>query len=178
MSNTSTIRLIRLDDVIETTIAGLTSTAPTKSIVSILPNPQIRLREFSWTFIYPIICLISVCTQSINIAVFVRLTKDRLNKYCLVHSISYFLYTFICAFSFLIRCGSLCNESTSSTYAAKIYEYFIFGYVTSVLAIFSIMIETRLSFERLYILLIYKVILTYKSSQFKGFSNIYCISLF
>lgn len=108
--------------------------------------PQVRLREVSWTFILPVICAIGMSTQALNIVVFSRLKKDRLNKYCLVHSISYFFYTLICMFSFLIRCGSLCN--VSSTYGAKFYEYIVFNYLTSVLAIFSIMIETRLSFER------------------------------
>lgn len=122
--------------------------AVANSSVALTTAPQTRLREISWTFIYPSICAIGVCTQLINICVFVRLKKDRLNKYCLVHSISYFFYSLICMFSFLIRCGSLCNESTSSTLVAKFYEYAVFGYLTSVLAIFSIMIETRLSFER------------------------------
>jgi hypothetical protein len=109
---------------------------------------QILLKEISWTYVFPIICAIGVCTHLINVIVFTHLKKDRLNKYCLVHSISYFFYTLICFFSFLIRCGSLCNYYPSSTYTAKLYEYMIFGYVTSVLAIFSIMIESLLSFER------------------------------
>lgn len=132
----------------ETTSMSNFSVTTTSAARIMMSPPPMRLREYSWTFIYPIICLIGVCTQSINIAIFVRLKKDRLNKYCLVHSISYFFYTLICSFSFLIRCGSLCNGSTSSTYLAKFYEHFVFDYITSVLAIFSIMIETRLSFER------------------------------
>lgn len=126
------------------------TTTTTTMLLSTITHitPQIRLREISWTFIFPVICAIGVCTQSMNIIVFVRLKKDRLNKYCLVHSISYFFYTLICMFSFFIRCGSLCNHTTSSTYIAKVFEQVVFGYVTSVLAIFSIMIETRLSFER------------------------------
>lgn len=107
---------------------------------------SLHLKEFAWTYVLPVTCLVGFVANVINIYVFLQLKPDRLNKYCLIHSISYLLYTFFCFFSFLIRCGSLCQ--TGSTYFAKLYEYIVFNYMTSVLAIFSILIESCISFER------------------------------
>ncbi|CAF0725430.1 unnamed protein product [Brachionus calyciflorus] len=114
------------------------------------------LREISWTYILPPICFTTSLTQFINILIFSTKTlrKDPLNKYLMLHSIVNFLYVLLCSFSFLIRCS---NKNICSTLSAKIYEFYYFNYLTSVLGIYAILIEIFLSLERYFIIINFDV---------------------
>jgi hypothetical protein len=107
----------------------------------------IKIKDFSWTFILPSICLFGFFTNLINIIVFLKLkSKNPIYKLMLSNSISNFFYSLICFFVFIMRCGQYCT--IQNTYWVKIYEKYLFYYLTSVLGLFNIFIEVCVAIQR------------------------------
>jgi len=99
------------------------------------------------TFIIPIICVFGMVTNGMCIYIFLQLKlKGDLFKYMFASSCLCFVYLFLCFFSFSFRCTSIC--SISSTYATRLYHYYIFLYATSILAISKAFIEVIICLER------------------------------
>jgi hypothetical protein len=99
------------------------------------------------TLINPITCLFGVFTNTINIAVFLnRQLKDSTYKYMMCHSLSNLFYLTIITFNIMSDCAEFC--STSGAYSMRIYELLFIDYLTSSLALFSILIDINLSLQR------------------------------
>jgi hypothetical protein len=94
--------------------------------------------------------LFGTMTNLINIIIFSnKRFKDKVFNYFLYHSLSEFLYLICIDFSFVPFCGSYCGPSIGQTYFAKFLIVYIFDYFTSSLAIFNILIEITISYQRL-----------------------------
>ena len=105
------------------------------------------LKDFMWTFIYPNICFFGTITNLINIMILMRSEfKNPIHKFMLAYSVSDFFYLFICCFASLIKCGKFCRVDDS--FLTQVYGDVFIDYITSVLAIFNIVIEVFLSIQR------------------------------
>jgi hypothetical protein len=109
-----------------------------------------QIKDFWWTFVLPAICLFGFLTNLVNIVVFVQLkSKNPIYKLMLTNSVSNFIYSFICFFVFMMRCGRYC--SIQNMYWVKFYEKYMFFYFTSCLGLFNVFIELLVSIQRYYI---------------------------
>lgn len=101
----------------------------------------------------PIICIIGVCTNLINIVVFLNpLLYDRSFKYMLANSISALIYlTFFIIDFYILKefCDSGCD--ISYTHHAQMFFFLVDDYFSSVCAFFCILIDIILSMERLFV---------------------------
>ena len=97
-----------------------------------------------------LICLLGIFANSVNIAVFVMpKMKDSSFKYMLATSISNMFYLKLTLIGFLISCDSC---TLKSSYFTQLYLILVDDYLTSVLAIFSIITDNILSIQRYLIL--------------------------
>jgi hypothetical protein len=127
---------------------------------------HIVIRDFWWTFVFPSINLFSLLTNSICIFIFLnKELKDQIYTFMLFYSINEVLYSLICTFVFLIRCGIYCGRLSDTGFYSKMYEYVMFFYLSSVLAIFNILIEIFISIKR------YLTILNRKHQAINKISN-------
>jgi hypothetical protein len=95
----------------------------------------------------PIVSLVGVITNSINIAVFLNpQLKDPTYRYMLCHSLSNFFYLIILSLSIVSECKKSCTANR--IYFSKIYNLVLIEYFTSSLALFSILIDINLSIQR------------------------------
>ena len=106
-----------------------------------------------WYYVaYSVICAIGVCTNIVNIMVFMNpKLKDKVFKYMLVSCISELFYLLISGLATLTQCGELCIEN-SSTLMGQIFTLYIFYFLAGSLAIFTVLVEIFLSFQRYMIL--------------------------
>ena len=124
-------------------------------------EPHLKeIKDKCWTYLLPSISLFSLATNFLNIVVFANaklLNKNPIYTYMLINSIVNFLYSFICSFVFVMRCGNLCN--LGGTYLANFYELYLYLYFTSVLGIFNILIEIAIAIQRYLIITNKKMLL-------------------
>lgn len=107
----------------------------------------VKVKDFWWTFILPLICAFGFFTNLINIVVFLKLkSKNPIYKLMLSNSITNFFYSLICFFVFIMRCGQYCT--IQNTYWVKVYEKYLFYYLTSALGLFNIFIEVCVAIQR------------------------------
>lgn len=107
----------------------------------------VKLSDFYWTYILPSICIFSIVTNSINIIVFIRLrSQNPIYKFMLINSITNFVYSFICSFVFLMKCGQFCKQE--KTLISRVYEIYLFYYLSNVLDIFNILVELLIATQR------------------------------
>ena len=112
-----------------------------------------------WNHVLPIICLLGLLTNSLNVFVFLsKKLKNKIYKFMLTHSIASFSYLTVSIVYFgLVNEGSVLfklfqldqTKNPSIKYALKFYELFFMRSLTTILAIFMILIELTISFERL-----------------------------
>ena len=143
-------------------------------------NSTTRIPEFSATFFYAAIpksvaCIFGSITNAICIAVFLSpKMKDISFKYMLAQSISDFIYLFALSFQLLYYCSI--NKIRQSL-PIQLFIITVDDYVTSALAIFYILVEIWISFQRYLILKNKKLLenVSYKRiiSFFAVFSFIY-----
>ena len=101
-----------------------------------------------WVFIIPGICLFGVISNTICIILLIKANlQDHMHKYMLASSVINVVYTFMCGFIFLIKCGSMCPMSKTSI-VVVLYEYLIWDYVTSCLAVLNILLEIIMCLQR------------------------------
>jgi hypothetical protein len=106
------------------------------------------IQDILSTFILPIICYISLLSNILNIAVFFCLESNRkIYKYMLLKSIINSIYLFACSFIFLLKCGQFCND-LKHYYLVKLYQLYIFNYLTSCLGLLDLFIELIICFSR------------------------------
>ncbi len=125
-----------------------------------------RLRDICWTCVFPLFCFTGSLINLFNVYVFVHkeFRKNSLNRFMLAYSIADCLYLSIGSFSFVFKCGSLCDLDNS--FSAQVYGYIFIDYITSVLAIFNILIEVFISIQR-YLSIINKKIRIFNQSTNK-----------
>ena len=115
-----------------------------------MDDSLLHLKDFWWTFILPAICLFGLFTNLVNVLVFLKLkSKNPIYKLMLTNSFSNFIYSFICFFVFMMRCGRYC--SLQHLYWVKLYEKYLFYYFTSVLGFFNILVEIVIAIQRYFI---------------------------
>lgn len=113
----------------------------------ILNDDIVKLSDFYWTYILPSISIFSLVTNSINIFVFIRLrSQNPIYKYMLINSLTNFVYSFICSFVFLMKCGQFCKQE--KTFISRVYEIYLFYYFSNVLDIFNILVEIIIATQR------------------------------
>jgi hypothetical protein len=86
----------------------------------------------------------------------------------LANSCTNCLYSFLCGFIFLLNCGSLCTISQTAPFIVY-YDYLIWEYFTSSLAILISLIELVMCLQR------YSVISHLERFKFKKFFNVFPI---
>jgi hypothetical protein len=135
-----------------------------------------HLRDTIWTFVFPVFCFVGSLTNLVTIYVFVHVQfrRNNVHRLMLAYSVADFFYLTIGSFAFVFKCGSLCDLDKSFT--AQVYGYIFIDYITSVLAIFNILIEVFLSMQR------YLIIINKKYKMFNMPTNntlliILCVSL-
>jgi hypothetical protein len=106
------------------------------------------IQDILSTFVLPIICLISLLSNILNVVVLLRLeSNSKIYKYMLLKSIINSFYLFACSFLFLFKCGQFCSDSKYS-YLVKLYQLYIFNYLTSCLGLLDLFIELIICFNR------------------------------
>ena len=107
-----------------------------------------RFVTLVWTFVIPSICCIGAITNLLSTISLIKIkSKEIIHKYMLANSVIKMLYTFMCAFICLVRCGRMCPVASTS-FVIVLYKYLIYDYVTSCMAVFNILIEIVLSLQR------------------------------
>ena len=105
------------------------------------------LRDVYWTFVLPSICLVSLLANTINIWIFNSIKSSNIiYKYMLINGIFDQAYLITVFFVFTIRCGKLCDIKNS--YMAQFYAVYIYGYTTSSLSLFGILLEISILVQR------------------------------
>ena len=106
------------------------------------------IQDIFTTFILPLVCLISLCSNILNVFVLFRLeSNSKIYKYMLFKSIINSIYLFACSFLFLFKCGQFCND-LKHNYLVKLYQLYIFNYLTSCLGLLDLFIELIICFNR------------------------------
>lgn len=107
--------------------------------------------SFIRLYIIPTVCLFGTISNFLNIVVFVnKKMKDISFKYMILISLSDMTYLGLLLYASIIWCETC---SFYSYYFTKLYEFIIDYYITSCLAILSILTEISLSVHRSLILL-------------------------
>jgi len=111
---------------------------------------SLRFYTTVWnTFVIPFICVLGMITNALSIFVFLKLKlADPTFKLMLVNSSFNFAYLFMCSFSFMFRCTFFC--SISALYVTKLYQYYIFLYLTSAFAISVSFVELLNTIQRFF----------------------------
>lgn len=124
---------------------------------------EIDIETISYTFIVPVICFIGAFLNMICVRAFLRLKmKSGIFKWMLANSVTNVIYLIQCGFIFLYKCGEFCTFSDS--YLSVLYQYLSFSYFTSVLALFSILIELTICLQRYLTISNVKVVVFTKST--------------
>ena len=111
---------------------------------------------FSWIshwayLVLPVICLFGLITNLINIAIILHPKISNISfKYFLAISISDLLYLGLISYSFIVQCTDC---PLHSSYFTQFYDFIIFHYICSSLAIFGILVDITLSLIRYSILI-------------------------
>ena len=133
------------------------SSASTASVANIISTTQTSFASqvvVQWpNIIFSAICAFGMVTNAINIAVLSSpKLKDKVYTCMLVSCISEFFYLTIQGLGTVFQCGTACNKYFL-TLPGLIYSFYLGAFLTSVLALFSILIEIFLSFQRYTILI-------------------------
>ena len=122
-----------------------------------------------WTFIIPFIGLFGT---AINLTSIISLTKmevkNRMYKFMLANSATNCLYTFLCSFVFVLRCGYLCSTDKNS-FAVVFYDMFFWEYLTSCLGLLISLNEIVMCLQR------YSYIANLESFRFENFEVTFAI---
>lgn len=110
-------------------------------------NPKFVLKEVEIGL--STLCLIGVFTSMINIFIFWNLRqKDQIYKFYLFSSIADYFYMLMIAFYVLFSCGTPCENLNSKKLYRHIYMIALDDYLTSCLAIYTILIELFVTIQR------------------------------
>jgi hypothetical protein len=109
---------------------------------------RLEFFENIWnTFVLPTICFASMLTNLLNINVLSKLKSvDRIYNYMYLKSITNTFYLLICFFAFLYKCGNFCE--LESNFLVRLYQFYLSLYASSCLAMFDLLIEIIISFNR------------------------------
>ena len=114
---------------------------------------SITLYEYKVVTIFKVIVIPIICVYGVlsNLVCLFSLVKahiqDHMYKYMVAKSAINVLYTFLCGFIFVFKCGNMCLFSSTSIIVV-LYEYLIWDYFTSCLAILNILIEIIMCLQR------------------------------
>ena len=109
-----------------------------------------------WTFVLPGVCVVSLLSNAVCALVLARVMRKNANKifaYMWVKSVAAALYLLICSFVFAIKCNSFVACAAMPAWlqlVAKLYELYLYNYLSSSLALFDLCIETMIALERLF----------------------------
>ena len=115
---------------------------------------SLLINDIGWTFLLPLICLLSLIANLINISVLFKLRRHKNNtyNYIFLKSITNSIYLFFCFFVFIFRCGIFCNN-LKHLYITKFYQLYIFNYLTSCFGMYDLLIELLITITRFLTLL-------------------------
>lgn len=118
------------------------------SSVSGLTN---QFSDYSNVILLPLICLIGMITNSMIILVAISPSSRRILffKYILATALTDFVFLLSQSPLFIIRCGALCPFGY--TFAAKIYEVYVYWFVSYTIVSFQILLNISISIDRLLI---------------------------
>ena len=123
----------------------LNSSIPCYNSLSTLTS---RLTDIGNVFVLPVVNVFSFILNLLCILVFLqKKMTGEVNELFLLVSIADFIFSFICVFLVLARCGFYCSFGYS--YILRIYEQFIFLYMGNICLSFTILIDNYLAFIKL-----------------------------
>jgi hypothetical protein len=111
---------------------------------------KLELFEATWyTFVAPIICIVSFILNIVNVNVLDRMKQaNKIYYYMYIKSIVNSIYLLISIFVFMIKCGQFCD--IDNTYFSKLYHLYFFIYLISCLGLFDLFIEISISLNRFF----------------------------
>ena len=134
-------------------------------------DENFNLDDICSTFVIPILSFFGLITNGLNMFIFLKChQQDITHKYLFINSIAEFLYLLSCFFSVLAKCGNYCK--IGNTYFAKVYDLVILQFLTSSVAIFIILIDTFISYQR-YLIISNKK--SFKNFSFKSVVISFCV---
>ena len=123
--------------------------------------------DIYWTLIIPAIGFFGTLTNLASIFTLIRMgSKNHMYKYMLTNAISNCVYMLLCAFIFFLRCGTMCTTDLSSL-GIILYNFLIWDYATSALAILISLVEIIMCIQR------YGVISNWNKYKFERFNLIF-----
>ena len=127
------------------------------------------VKDIYWTFILPLVCLLGIGSNTINIFIFSILkTKNIVYKLMYYNCVCDVAYLFCVMFVFIIRCGQFCQLKDS--YLAMFYFHYIFLYAANSLNMCAHFIEIFTLIQRI-------VFLANKMSPKKVYVNLILVSI-
>jgi hypothetical protein len=124
--------------------SNITCNNNTTACYTSLDTLTTRLTDIGNVFILPIVNVYSFILNLFCIIVFTHKNMSgEVNELLLLVSISDFIFSFICVFLVLARCGIYCSFGYS--YILRIYEQYIFLFLGNVCLSFTILIDTYLA---------------------------------
>ena len=111
--------------------------------------------DFWRSLVIPFVCGLSIAANLWSSIVFAKLNKSSpkcIYALLLVKSIASCVYLLICLFAFILKYSSINNPSSPSSvqFIMRIYELYLFKYLSSCLGLFDLLLETLLAVERLF----------------------------
>jgi hypothetical protein len=119
------------------------------NISNISLDSQYGTAQVAWFIIsLAVICGVGTITNFINVFVFLNSKfKDKVYKYMLVSCIFELFYLVINSFTTMLQCGTAYDKYLSTLGGQIVTVYFV-NYLSSVFALFCILIEIFLAFQR------------------------------
>ena len=110
--------------------------------------------NFSFTdianiYILPFVCFFSIVLNCMSIITVVNIgiKKDLVNQYIFISSICSNFALILTSFTFVIRCGALCE--TSCKFSSKVYELYFHLYTANIMIEFNLILDAFFTFNRL-----------------------------
>ena len=105
-----------------------------------------------WTFVLPLICLCSMVTNALSVAILHRLRRiNRLYELLYVKTCINLVHLVIGFGIFVTKCGYFCPVTMRAGWPAflvQVYTFYVHGYVGNVLAYSDFLVEVIISVER------------------------------
>ena len=117
-------------------------------------------KAFVWTYMIPVLCVLGLLTNSINALVFSqrKKLKNSIYRYFIWHSIADLVYLSLCFVRFILHLERF--KYLQASFYFLLYEFVVYVYFTSCLAILMILIELLIAAKRL--LIVTNINLTFK----------------
>lgn len=141
-------------------VSNIREFSSNSSFTAIQLSELYQVKKFVWTFILPSLCTFGLLTNIINVIVFSQKAKLKniIYRYFQWHSTVDLVYLALCLSRLLINLDEF--KTIHCLYWTKIFEAYVYRYITASLAMIMIFIELIIATKRL--LMVMNITLTIK----------------